>query len=124
MTGWLDRVWIVLGAVVGLSGVAMAAMAAHGLSWLDPAALRMVERAVQMQGWHAPALVIAGIWAERAGPTAHLAGAAFALGTLLFCGSVYSLALRGVSFGLLAPTGGILLMTGWALLGLSALRAR
>ena len=124
MTGKLDRLWIVLGALTGLTGVAMAALAAHGLSWLDPAALRMVNSAVQVQGWHAPALVLAGVWARRGGPFAHLAGAAFAFGTLLFCAAVYSLALRGLSLGLGAPAGGVLLMLGWALLGLSALRAR
>jgi len=123
MMGMLDRLWIVLGAVSGLTGVAMAALAAHGLSRLDPAALRMVESAVQMQGWHAPALVLVGLWARRGGVLAHLAGAAFALGTLLFCAAVYLLALRGVSLGLVAPTGGVLLMLGWTLLGTSALRA-
>jgi uncharacterized membrane protein YgdD (TMEM256/DUF423 family) len=124
MTGTLDRLWIVLGALAGLTGVAMAAVAAHGLSALDPAALRMVDSAVQVQGWHAPALVLAGIWARRGGALAHLAGAAFALGTLAFCAAVYLLALRGLSLGLVAPTGGVLLMLGWALLGLSALHAR
>ena len=119
-----DRVWIGFGALTGLTGVAMAALAAHGLSRLDPAALRMVNSAVQMQGWHAPALVLAGLWAPRGGRLAHLAGAAFALGTLLFCGAVYSLALAGVSWGLAAPAGGTLLMLGWALLGLSAWRGR
>ena len=59
----------------------------------------MVRSAVQMQGWHALALVLAGLWAPRGGLLAHLAGAAFALGMLLFCGAVYSLALRGVSPG-------------------------
>lgn len=124
MTGLWDRLWIVLGALTGLTGVAMAAVAAHGLSQLEPAALRMVNSAVQMQGWHAPALVLAGIWARRGGLFAHLAGAAFGLGIVLFCGAVYSLALRGVSWGLVAPVGGSLLMLGWALLGMSALRAR
>lgn len=124
MTELLTRLWILLGALAGLTGVAMAALAAHGLSGLDPAALRMVNSAVQMQGWHAPALVLAGIWAPRGGLFAQLAGAAFALGLLLFCGAVYSLALRGVSWGLVAPTGGTLLMVGWLLLGVSALRPR
>ena len=124
MTRWLDRLWIVLGGLTGLTGVAMAALAAHGLSSLDPAALRMVNSAVQVQGWPAPALVLAGVWARRGGALAHLAGAAFALGTLAFCAAVYLLALRGVSLGLVAPAGGVLLMLGWALLGLSALRAR
>jgi uncharacterized membrane protein YgdD (TMEM256/DUF423 family) len=120
----LDRLWIGVGALAGLTGVAMAALEAHGLSRLDPLALRMVTSAVQMQLWHAPALVLAGLWACRGGLFAHLAGAAFAIGTLLFCGSLYSLALREVSWGLLTPTGGVLLMLGWALLGVSALRAR
>ncbi len=124
MTRMLDRLWIALGGLTGLTGVAMAALAAHGLSRLDPAALRMVNSAVQMQAWHAPALVLAGIWAPRGGLLAQLAGAAFGLGILLFCGAVYSLALAGVSLGLVAPTGGVLLMLGWALLGLSALQAR
>jgi uncharacterized membrane protein YgdD (TMEM256/DUF423 family) len=46
------------------------------------------------------------------------------IGMLLFCGAVYSLGLAGVSLGLMAPTGGMLLMLGWLLLGASALRAR
>ena len=124
MTEKLDRLWILLGALAGLGGVAMAAVAAHGLSGLDPAALRAVNSGVQMQGWHAPALVLAGVWARRGGVFAHLAGASFALGILLFCGAVYSLGLGGLSWGAVAPTGGVLLMLGWAMLGVSALRAR
>jgi uncharacterized membrane protein YgdD (TMEM256/DUF423 family) len=117
----MERVWIGLGAVLGLLAVAMAAATAHLVA--DPAAAR-AGRAVQMQGWHALALLAVGLWAPRGGMAAHLAGAAFALGTLAFCGAVYALALRGLHLGALAPTGGMLLMLGWALLGLSALRAR
>jgi uncharacterized membrane protein YgdD (TMEM256/DUF423 family) len=43
---------------------------------------------------------------------------------ILFCGSVYAQGLASMSWGLLAPTGGILLMLGWLLLVASALRAR
>jgi uncharacterized membrane protein YgdD (TMEM256/DUF423 family) len=43
---------------------------------------------------------------------------------LLFCGSVYSLGLAGVSLGVVAPAGGITLMLGWLLVGASGLRAR
>ena len=49
---------------------------------------------------------------------------AFALGTLLFCGTVYAGALGAPRLGVLAPVGGSLLMLGWALLGLSALRRK
>lgn len=118
----MDRIWIGLGALAGLAAVAMAAAAAH--LPLTPHALSMLGRAVQMQGWHALALVATGIWAARGGSLAHLAGFAFALGLLLFCGTVYLLAFGVADLGLLAPTGGFLLMAGWALLGLSAIRAR
>ena len=116
------RVWIGLGAVAGLTAVAMAALAAHGLESLEPARIQMVRNAVQMQGWHALALLACGIWAPRGGRLADCAGTAFAVGLLLFCGAVYALALSGVHMALMAPVGGTLLMLGWALLGLSALR--
>jgi len=69
------------------------------------------------------ALVLAGVWAARGGRLALCAGAAFGLGVLLFCGDVYALAFAGLHLSV-APAGGILLMAGWLLLGVSALRAR
>ncbi len=118
----MQRIWIALAGLAGCGAVGMAAFAAHGLH--DPNALRIVESGVRMQGWHAW-----HCWEPRFGRRA-AAGlrmpprAAFAVGMLLFCGSVYSLGLAGVSLGLLAPTGGITLMLGWLLLAASALRAR
>ena len=121
----MHRVWVGIGGLLGLGAVAMAAAAAHALGGLAPTALRMVESGVQMQGWHALALVACGVWAERrvglSRLLAHGAGAAFTLGALLFCGAVYALGLGGVSLGVLAPTGGFLLMGGWLLLAASAL---
>jgi uncharacterized membrane protein YgdD (TMEM256/DUF423 family) len=99
----------------------MAAISAHAVQ--DPAAQRMVSSGVQMQGWHALALLGVALWARRGGWLAHLAGAAFVVGMLMFCGAVYALGLAGVSLGLVAPTGGAILMLGWLLLGASALRA-
>lgn len=121
----MNRIWIGLGSLAGLGAVAMAAAAAHALpARLDARGLHMVDSAIQMQGWHALALVLCGIWAARGGAAAQLAGAAFAVGLVLFCGAVYALALGGVATGPLAPAGGMLLMLGWLLLGISALRAR
>ena len=117
------RLWIALGGLAGLLAVAAAAGAAHALPGrLDEAGLRAVDRAVQMQGWHALALVGVGAWGARGGRLAHLAGACFALGTVLFCGAVYASALGGVRLGPVAPVGGTVLMLGWLLLGASALR--
>lgn len=120
----MQRTWIVLGALAGLGAVAMAALAAHGLGGLDPAALSMVRSGVEMQGWHALALLACGLWAPRGGRLADCAGAAFALGLLLFCGGVYAVGLFGIRLGAMAPVGGTLLMLGWLLLAVSALVAR
>ena len=120
----MHRFWIILGALLGLTAVALSAWAAHAAPVrLEAAAQRALASGLQMQGWHALALLAAGLWAERRpGLLPHLAAGGFALGTLLFCGGVYASALGGVSLGPIAPIGGTLLMLGWALLAASALR--
>ncbi len=118
----MQRLWIAVSSLAGVTAVAMAAYAAHGIT--DPTAARIVASGVQMQGWHALALLAVGLWTPRGGRLADAAGLAFTVGLVLFCGAVYSLAIAGISLGSLAPTGGILLMIGWLLLGASALRAR
>ncbi len=100
----------------------MAAVVAHALP--DATAHDVAASGVQMQGWHALALLGTGLWAPRGGRLADLAGVAFTLGILAFCGTLYALAFAGLHAGMLAPTGGVLLMLGWALLGLSAIRPR
>jgi uncharacterized membrane protein YgdD (TMEM256/DUF423 family) len=125
----MQRLWIGLGALAGLGAVAMAAVAAHVTpEHADPRANEMLRSAIQMQGWHALALLACGLWADRgrhhAARLTNWAGAAFAVGLLLFCGAVYPLALAGLRLPLLAPIGGSLLMLGWALLAASALWPR
>jgi uncharacterized membrane protein YgdD (TMEM256/DUF423 family) len=120
----VQRFWIGFGALAGFGAVAMAAVAAHGLQGLPAAAQRMVQSAIEMQGWHALALIGTGLWVPQGGRLANLAGAAVALGLVMFCAAVYLLALTGVSLGVVAPIGGTLCMAGWLLLALSAVRAR
>jgi uncharacterized membrane protein YgdD (TMEM256/DUF423 family) len=120
----MQRLWIAIGALAGFGAVAMSAVAAHALAALPVTSVAMVRSGVEMEGWHALALFGTGLWAPRGGRLADAAGAAFTLGLLCFCGSVYALGLVGVSLGVVAPTGGILLMLGWLLLGVSALRAK
>ena len=121
----MQRLWIGLGALAGLAAVIMAAVSAHALPGrLDPAALAMAQSATQMLGWHALALLACGLWANRGGRLADAAGAAFAIGLVLFCGSVYALALADVRVGLVAPAGGFILMLGWLLLAASAVWGR
>ncbi len=118
------RLWIGLGGLYGAGAVAMAAVAAHALAGVPPATLQIVQSGVQMQGWHALALVACGLWAQRRGGLAHWAGAAFAVGTVLFCAGVYAVGFAGVSLGRVAPTGGLLLIAGWLLLAASTLSRR
>jgi uncharacterized membrane protein YgdD (TMEM256/DUF423 family) len=120
----MQRTWIALGALAGFTAVAMAALAAHGLEDLPPPALQMLRNAMQMQGWHALALLACGLWAPRGGRLADAAGAAFAAGTVLFCGAIYALVLMQLHLAMVAPIGGTLLLLGWLLLGVSALLAR
>lgn len=114
---------MVLGALAGLSFVGLSAWAAHGTpAGFEGAQRRAVDSALLIQGLHALALVAAGLMTERARLFGNLAGAAFAAGTGMFCVAVWWSALGGASLGPVAPTGGMLLMAGWALLGLAAIR--
>lgn len=117
----MQRLWMAIGALAGLSAVAMAALTAHGLEGLDSAAQQMMRSALEMHGWHALVLLACGLWAPRGGRLADAAGAAFTVGLVAFCGAVYSLALDGIRLPLAAPIGGTLLMVGWLLLCLSIL---
>lgn len=117
--------WLVaLGAVDGLLAVVAAAAAAHlAAGRLDAAGLRAVEAAVQLQSWHALAIVACGLWMPRGGALARWAGVSFLLGSALFCTAAWMAGAAGTSLGPVAPTGGLLLMLGWLLLAISALRA-
>ena len=116
--GW-DKALAALGAVAGLAGVALSAAAAHvaGGGNLDTAARFLL--------FHAPALLgraaLAGMGLIHPG-AGRAAGFALALGLVLFCGDLALRAFRGVPlFPMAAPTGGFLLMGGWALATLAAL---
>ncbi len=117
------RGWIALGAVYGFVAVGAAAGAAHLADGRLLAARQVtataLASAVQMNGWHALALIACGIMGGSA--FTHAAAACFAAGVVLFSGSVYA-GLFGLALGPLAPVGGSLLLLGWLLFGVSALR--
>ncbi len=117
----LFRLWIALGALNGALATAAAAYAAHAT--IDPARSRALASGVQMQGWHALALVACGLFATQGGWPVHLAAAMFLMGILLFCGAVWVPQFGGPSLGMTAPVGGTLLIAAWLVLGFAALRA-
>ena len=118
---------IALAAALALLSVIAGAAGTHALrDALDAGALRTFETAARFQMYHALALLAVGILAMRWQTRALTVSAAlFTLGTLLFSGSLYILALSGIGiFGAIAPIGGVSLMAGWASLIAAALRSK
>jgi uncharacterized membrane protein YgdD (TMEM256/DUF423 family) len=118
------RAVIAISAIYGFLAVAFGAWSAHGASAvLDAQALAWLHTAVEYEAWHASALLAAGIlMAIRPGRFLSPAALFFALGILLFSGSLYALALTGRhGFAMATPVGGSLLLIGWVLLGCHAL---
>lgn len=112
------RILIGLAALSGVLGVGLSAAAAHITGG-------NLATAAQFLLFHAPALLALGalIAAGAVQPTlAQIAGYLLVLGLILFCGDLSRRAFSGAPlFPRAAPTGGILLMIGWALVGISAL---
>lgn len=121
----MARLWLLLSAFAGFSGVALGAFAAHGLkSKLSAEYLAVFQTGSHYQLIHALALFGVGLLALHApGRLVNLAGGLFALGILLFSGSLYLLTLSGVSkLGMITPFGGLAFLAGWLCLGLAAWR--
>jgi len=107
-----------LGALLALLGVAAGAFGAHALRGrLDPSMLQVFETAVRYQLAHALALLFLGQHVRAAPRTGATAAAwLFTIGTLLFSGSLYALALTGARWwGAVTPLGGLAFLVGWAL---------
>jgi uncharacterized membrane protein YgdD (TMEM256/DUF423 family) len=119
------RHFIVIGALCGFFAVALGAFAAHALKGvLSDGLLGAFQTGVEYQGMHALALLAVGLLGrERAGPALSLAGWAFAVGILLFSGSLYLLALTDARWlGAITPFGGSAFLLGWAALAWHAYR--
>ena len=121
------KFWLALGALYGLLGVALGAFGAHALkARLTGELLPIWKTAVEYHFWHALALLAVGLLAlQRPAIALNVAGGAFALGVLIFSGSLYALALSGVrGLGAVTPVGGVLLIVGWAALLWAAVTGR
>lgn len=114
-----ERFLLLLGAITGLAGVMGAAAAAH------VAGSENLKTASQFLLFHAPLLAAAPAIVRSGAVHRHIALLALMLtfiGVALFSGQLALGALKQASlFPMAAPTGGTLLMMGWALLGVSAL---
>lgn len=122
-----ERNFIILGAASTFIAVAAGAFGAHSLkNTLSVDMLAVFETGARYQMYHALALLLVARMRTRIpGRLIPLAGWMFVIGTLLFCGSLYLLAITGRSwFGAITPLGGLCFLAGWILLAVAAIRWR
>lgn len=123
MAKWL----LLLASFSGFTGVALGAFAAHGLrNKLPENLLNAFQTGVHYQLWHTMALIGVALLLLRF-PESSLfkaSGGLFALGILLFSGSLYVLALTGVSkLGMVTPLGGLTWLIAWACFAVAVWRS-
>ncbi len=119
------RGFLMLAAFFGFTGVALGAFAAHSLkNRLTPEYLTIFHTGVTYQLVHTLALFGVALLATHVqGRLVTWAGVSFAVGILLFSGSLYVLTTTGISkLGIITPFGGLAFLIGWLCLGLAAWR--
>ncbi len=125
------RLFFAAGALFGLLAVVLGAFGAHALgNRLGPEQLHSYETATHYLFMHALALLLITGLGNLFPDTRLIAysGGAMLAGTLLFSGSIYLLLLTGLrqlgpfNLGLVTPLGGTILIVGWLLLFIAALK--
>ena len=138
------RCWIATGAVFAFLAVFAGAFGAHGLKdgllkdkYADQTKnvagqelhagykyLGDFETGVRYQMFHSIGLILLGLFANRfSSKLVKATGWCFALGTLVFSGSLYVLVISGLKvMGAVVPIGGTLQLVGWALFATAAIR--
>ncbi len=116
---------ILWGCVFAFLSVALGAFGAHALKErFSDYAMSVYQTGVTYQATHALALIGLGLWALITQQKAGLPAVFFAVGIVLFSGSLYVIAFSGVrAFGAVTPFGGVLFLAGWALWAWSVYRS-
>lgn len=100
------------------AAVMTGAFGAHALrDRLGPEAMAIWQTAVDYQFWHALALLGVASLARSPVRLLRIATIALIMGILIFCGSLYALALGAPRWvGLFTPFGGLSFLAGWSCL--------
>lgn len=128
----VSRLFLLLGAVSGFISVALGAFGAHALEKILSAnSLSIFSTAHEYQITHSLVLLVTGIllgFQKTPNENRRLlvvSGYSFLVGIVLFSGSLYGLALTGISIlGAITPLGGLAFSSGWLTLGLYAYKLR
>jgi len=115
-------------AVAGFTAVALGAFGAHALrDSLDTQMLQVYRTASLYHLVHAAVLLAIALWLQQGRISGWLKFSAwsFCTGIVLFSGSLYLLAVTGVSgLGAITPLGGLAFLAGWAGIFIHAVRSR
>ena len=114
--------WVRIGGAFAFVGVALGAFGAHGLK-------ELLEQNQTADIWdtaslyhliHAVTMILPATGQGRFAPAAF-----FSVGIIIFSGSLYLLAITGMSWlGAITPLGGLAFLAGWAKLVWSETRAK
>ena len=117
--------WIRIAGVVGFLGVALGAFGAHGLrSRLPPELLTVWQTGVLYHLIHAVALLAVALYARATQTNPNVVASLFLVGIVLFSGSLYLLAVTGVTkLGMVTPLGGLAFLAGWVAVAVTFGRA-
>jgi uncharacterized membrane protein YgdD (TMEM256/DUF423 family) len=119
------RVLLSIAALALLVATIGGALASHALSGVDERSLQSFGTAVQFLFFHGLGVVVMTLVGLRGigGRWLWLAAGIIVAGALLFCGSIFARTF-GAPAGIVAvaPYGGVLLMLGWVVFGLSVWR--
>ncbi|HTB57130.1 MAG TPA: DUF423 domain-containing protein [Polyangia bacterium] len=107
--------------LLGFTAVALGAFGAHGLRGrLSPAMLEVYRTGALYHLVHAVAALAVALAGERL-RRGRLILALLSAGIVVFAGSLYALAITGLTtLGAVTPLGGLLLLAAWALVALEA----
>lgn len=123
-----SRVTAGTGAALMLLAVMLGAFGAHALkARLTPEMLAVYQTGVQYHLIHALGLMVVGLLRNMQPESGALKASALlmTLGIVLFSGSLYALALSGISIlGAITPIGGVCFMAAWGLVVWQMLRGK
>ena len=122
-----SRAMLIFAAISGLFYVAFGAFGAHVLSQsLGASEMAWIKTGLEYQAFHTLAILgMAAVMLRRANIWFYWSSALLALGTVLFSGSLYCLALSHLHMWVfVTPLGGTCFLAGWVLMLIGALRLK